>query len=169
MLLILTSLLSCTNHCFHNPYSVSFPLPNPRFLEHVCVCSSLYLLWSLKPLLIHTHFISFSAKVKEANYVCCLFIAWQAGLSKSLLPHALICRTKTVVWTVLGLAECSGLTPLGDTQDDDLCGCVLPVTFQGRLCCCCCEPVLALVFSLHRQTGFVLYFCTLLPSPPPSP
>ena len=115
------------------------------------------------------HFISFSAKMKEANYVCRLFIAWQAGLANSLLPHALICRTKTVVWTVLGLAECSGLTPLEDTQVDDLCRCVLPVAFQGRLCCCCCEPVLALVFSLHRQTGFVLYFCTVLPSPPPSP
>ena len=118
-------------------------------------------------LAIHTTFVSFSAKVKEPNCVCCLFIAWQAGLSHSTLPHALICRTETVVWTALGSAECSGLTPLGETQLDDLCGCVLPVTFQGRLCCCCREPPLALVFSLHRQTVFVLCFCTLLPTPSP--
>lgn len=161
MLFILKSLLCYTNHCFHNLYNVSFPLPNPRFLEHVCVCSSLYLPWSLKPLLIHIDFISSSAKVKEPNCVCRLLIAWHAGLSNSILPHALICRPETVVWTVLGSAECSGLTPLGDTQVEDPCGCVLPVTFQGRLCGCCREPVLALVFSLHRQTGFVLCFCTL--------
>ena len=127
------------------------------------MCSSLYLPWSLKPSLIHTDFISSSAKVKEPNCVGRLLIAWHAGLSNSILPHALICRPETVVWTVLGSAECSGLTPLGDTPVEDPCGCVLPVTFQGSLRGCCRDQFLLLFFlSTGRQGSF----CASVPCAP---
>ena len=127
------------------------------------MCSSLYLPWSLKPSLIHTDFISSSAKVKEPNCVCRLLIAWHAGLSNSILPHALICRPETVVWTVLGSAECSGLTLLGDTPVEDPCGCVLPVTFQGSLRGCCRDQFLLLFFlSTGRQGSF----CASVPCTP---
>lgn len=81
-------------------------------LTCVCVFISVF---AVEPetLAIHTTFVSFSAKVKEPNCVCCLFIAWQAGLSHSTLPHALICRTETVVWTALGQLSAQGSHPSG--------------------------------------------------------